>query len=214
MVTVVVPVPPVPGAAAVVAVLALVEQGVHEAAVGRHRATEVLGLGRPVAVRVPHPPGIPVVLDHARVLHRDVVGALVEVVDGVTALAHDRRDQRVGLVDRAPRVVDELALDLLPVAAEALAGLGVERPEVELLVPLAALGQLGLGLALGARPVEHAVVLGSERLLQLLGAFPPREHESAAGQQQHDDHHDDDDQHGHDSPSVGHWFMAASFVGR
>src|SRR5205085_8480121 len=97
---------------------------------------------------------------------RDVRRPLLEVLDRIAALAHHLLDQRVGLADRAARVVDEAGLRDLPRLDVALPRARDERPDVELRAALLPLGQLGLGLPLGRRLGDGAFVLGPEALLE------------------------------------------------
>src|SRR5262245_10657840 len=81
---------------------------------------------------------------HAQVLGRDVLAAaplaLEPLALGGEALgqpAHDFRDQLVGLLDRAPRIVDEVRLDRLPAAL--VAGVLVALEQLRRAVALVAL---------------------------------------------------------------------------
>ena len=90
--------------------------------------------------------GRPVVLDHDRMLDGDVRGAAIEILrDGIATLAHHLADERVGLADRRRRLIDERALRPSPALGEALARLGLELADLELLMSLTPLAQLALG---------------------------------------------------------------------
>ena len=71
-----------------------------------------------------------VILDHRRIVDGDVVGALLEVIDGISAGDEDGIDESVGLSDGAGGIVDEAALDGGPIFGEALAVGGRERTKV------------------------------------------------------------------------------------
>ena len=77
-----------------------------------------------------------VVVDDLRVVDRDVRGPLVEIVDGVTPLAHHLSHQTVGDADRCRGVVHEPGLHLLPAGGELRVRRRRERNDVEF-VPLA-----------------------------------------------------------------------------
>src|SRR5215467_4058289 len=59
-----------------------------------------------------------VVHDDIRVVHRDVLDALLEVANGISASLHDVPDQPIGLEHRPGRLIDESRLDLLPFVGE------------------------------------------------------------------------------------------------
>jgi hypothetical protein len=135
---------------------------------------------------------VPVVLDHLRVVDRDVGGALVEVLDRVAPLGHHRLDQAVGARDSPAWVVDELRLHSLPALQITVAGCLGERLDLELLPAFFARLQLGLRVTLRIGLAERALVFGAELLLQ--PACPP------ARQRLPDDHckdgnNGDGDQH-------------------
>src|SRR5215218_3005871 len=133
-----------------------------------------------------------VVLDHLRVIDRHVGGALLELVgDRVAALAHDLDDERVGLADGGGGLVDEPPLRGAPALDVAVARAGVELADLELLAALAALLQLGLGLAaVAAALLDGALVLGAEALLQLLGLPLAHQQDGSDHRGDHDDRQD------------------------
>ena len=143
--------------------------------------------------------GPPVVADEVGLGDREVVRAAPAVLDRVAALAHDRHQQGVGVLDGPAGVVDEPTLDLLPVRPQALALGGLQRPELVLVVAFLALLQLLLGLLAVARLGDPALVLGAELLDELLLLAPARQDEggdTGDGQQHHhDDDHDGDGAH-------------------
>src|SRR4051794_25964829 len=123
-------------------ILALAEQLVEEGAIVLHRAPQLFGravaeLGGPCEAV-----SVAVVLDHLRMVDREVRGALVEVLDGVAPVRHDGLDPPVGLVPRPVRVVDEAGLNALPFGRVALTRSGCERPDVERIPPFGTRGQL------------------------------------------------------------------------
>jgi hypothetical protein len=143
-----------------------------------------------------------VVLDDHRVVDRHVGGALLEVLgDRIAALAHDLGDQLVGLGHGGPGLVDEAPLGRRPALGVVLALVGIELADLELRPPLAALGELGLGLAAVAAVGDDAAVLGPEVVLQLMG--PPAAHE------QHGEHDDGDHEDRHDYPGHDESFPTA-----
>jgi hypothetical protein len=56
----------------------------------------------------------PIALDELRMIDRDVVGSLFEVVHRIPALAHHCGDELVRLGDRCGRVIDEIRLHARP----------------------------------------------------------------------------------------------------
>ena len=59
---------------------------------------------------------LPVALGDFGMVHRQVVGTLVEVVDGVAAGRHDVDDEPIRVAHRAAGVIDGLALDVRRIA--------------------------------------------------------------------------------------------------
>ena len=140
-----------------------------EGAVVAHRLPQALrGTAVPL-VGVSEPVTFAIVLDDQRVVDRDVGSLLLEVVDRIPAVAHDRLDQAVGPRDRGTRLVDELALQNLPALEVPLARCACERPDLELAPTLLARGQLGLGRMLAFRGAHRAVVLRPELAAQPVG---------------------------------------------
>ena len=103
-----------------------------------------------------------VALDDLRMVDRDERRAVVEVLDRVAAVAHHVLDEAIGIVDRRGRIVDELGLRSLPGVHVARAGQRRERPQLELVVAVLALAQIGLGGLAVAGAIDGAVVLGPE----------------------------------------------------
>ena len=161
-----------------------------------HRLAQVLGAG--VALRGANGDAVrgAVVLDDHGMVDRHVCSALLEVLgDGVAALAHDLRDERVGLGHRGRRLIDEGPLRRGPALGVALARRGFQFADLELRASVATLGQFGLRFTAVPAIGEDASVFGTEILLQLLRS--PAAHEQH-GEHDHDDHEDRHDDPGHD----------------
>jgi hypothetical protein len=181
-------VPALPGAA-------VVEHRVDERPERGERGAQVLGARAALPMGGDDALGLAVVLDEVGLGDREVVGPAPPVLDRVAALAHDRHEQRVGVLDRAARVVDEPALHLLPVRVEALALLRLQRAQLVLVVAVLALAQFLLGLLAVAGLLDAALVLGPELVGELTSSPSLGEDERGdAGDDQH--HHDDDDHDG------------------
>ena len=100
--------------------------------------------------------------------------ALVEVFDRV---AHHLLDQAVGVTDRPFGVVHEPRLCVVPFAGVAVAGLVLERPDLELVTPLLPLpGQVGLGRAPSRREAESDLAERQKRRDEL--EIRPLEHQA------------------------------------
>ena len=74
----------------------------------------------------------PVVVHDLRMVNGDVRGSPVEIVDGITPLAHHLSHQTVGDTDGRRGVVDESGLHLLPAGGEFRVRRRRERNNVEL----------------------------------------------------------------------------------
>src|SRR3954464_10157747 len=169
---------------------ALAEKLVEEGAIVLHRAPQVFGravseLGGPCEAVA-----VAIVLDHLRMIDREVRGALVEVLDRIPAVRHDGLDQAVGLVHRAARVVDEAGLNALPFGHVALTRSRGERPDVERISPFGARGKLRLRVALAACPLDRTLVLLAEAALQRLR---PASRQRLPHDERNDDDGGDDD---------------------
>src|SRR4029453_4948364 len=114
----------------------VLQQLLEQRPVVHQRLAQVLGGGLGAVVAGGDGVGGPVVVHHLGVVDRDVGGPLLEVVDRVAAVAHDRGDQPVGLAGGLGRLVDELGLGVAPGLEVAGAGLGLERDDVEALATL------------------------------------------------------------------------------
>src|SRR5690348_6817425 len=147
------------------------EELVEKRAVVAHRLSQVLGRLVSVRARLREPVTFPVVLDHARVIDRDVAGPLLEVLDRIPALRHHRLDEAVRGRNGTARIVDELSLNGLPVPKVAIARRLRKRLDVEPAAAFLARVQLRFGIALRIRRVDEPVVLRPETLLQ--PAAPP-----------------------------------------
>jgi hypothetical protein len=92
-----------------------------------------------------------------------VCGALLEVLrDRIAALAHDLRDERIGLGHRRRRLIDEGPLRRCPALGIALARGGFQFADLELRASVAALGQFGLRLSAVAAVGEDTPVFGTD----------------------------------------------------
>src|SRR6266508_2297259 len=156
---------------------AVVDEGLAKVLGGRLRA--LVGLGDGVRRAV--------VVDHLRMVHRDVGRALLEILDRVAALAHDLVDQPVGAAGRLGRRVDEARLDHAPLLEVAVARAGLQRHDAQLLATRAAVVELMLGRLAAARVPDRSVVLRPELVAEPRGALPA-EHQPCERER-----HDDDD---------------------
>ena len=139
--------------------------------------------------------GAVVLHDHGMV-DRDVCSALLEVLGhGVAALAHDLRDERIGLGHRGRGLIDKGPLRGGPALGVPFARCGFQFADLELRASVAALGQFGLRFTAVPAIREDASVFGTEILLQLLRS--PTAHEQH-GEHDHDDHEDRHDDPRHD----------------
>jgi hypothetical protein len=104
-----------------------------QVAVVDHRLAQVFRAGVAAGVPQRHVMGDAVVGDEARVVDRQVGGALLEVGDRIAAGRHHLADQLVGAGDRRTGVVDELGLHMAP-AVDVTVGLdGGQAADVEAL---------------------------------------------------------------------------------
>src|SRR5690348_475488 len=114
--------------------------------------------------------------------------ALLEVAHGVPARLHELRNEVIGFAYRAPWIVDEPRLYLLPLRDEPLALVDRELPDGILVDTLLAFGQDGLSAR--ALFTDGAVVLGAKALTQRLG--PASAHDVPEHRHHdHDGNHDD-----------------------
>jgi hypothetical protein len=97
-----------------------------------HRLAQLFGLPCAARVRLAEPVLGAVVLDHSRMVDRHVGRALLEALDRIAALRHDRLDQLVGGGDGAAGIVDEVRLHCLPLLEVPVSGGRRQRPDVEL----------------------------------------------------------------------------------
>jgi hypothetical protein len=79
--------------------------------------SELLGVGIAARVAQRDHVGRAIVLDHARVVDRNIGCALLEVADRIAACRHDLANKLIGLVGGAGRIVHELGLNGLPAVA-------------------------------------------------------------------------------------------------
>jgi hypothetical protein len=92
-----------------------------------------------------------VVLDDVRMIHRNVVRALLEIGDRIPAGFHSFGDQTVGFHDRSLRIVDKTRLIRAPLLHEPFAVARIQRVNFQLLDALFAPLQFGLSAPLSSR---------------------------------------------------------------
>jgi hypothetical protein len=175
----------------------LVEQG----AVVHERLAQLFGTDA-MSVRVSGgcvalPGGMrgPVMLNDLGMVGGDELSALTEVAHGVAAVLHHVNDQPVRLIQRTAGLVDEIGLHRLPASGVAIAGRGIELPDVESVSPTGHVAQVPLRITFAASGGYLAVVLGTEPLLQVRPAAP-----AGGYRQRHDDRKYDDPE---DDPGNG-----------
>ncbi len=78
---------------------------------------ELLGVSTAGGLGLRHRVRLAIVLNHIRVVDGDVVHAVLEVVNRVSAVAHDLDHQVVGALDGLRGLVDEPVLDVRPLLA-------------------------------------------------------------------------------------------------
>ena len=88
-----------------------------------HRLTKVLGVGLPVLVARSDLATRAVVVDHVRVIDRQIVEPPVGVVHRVAAAAHHLTDEAIGLHDSRARLIHELRLHVRHAAVKRSASL-------------------------------------------------------------------------------------------
>ena len=135
--------------------------------------------------------GCAVVFDDARVIDGEIGGALLELGDGIAASGHEEIDEPVGLVDGLAGSVDEAGLYGAPLGDEALALVCAQFAEGEFFDAFGTLEKCGLCTG-GSGLADGAVVLGTEAILQLLGAAPAGDKPSDQQQADDDDGCDDE----------------------
>jgi hypothetical protein len=132
-----------------------------------HRLTQLLRTGLSVVSPDRDPVGRSIILDHHRMVYGYVGGPLIEVVvNRIAPVVHHALYQLMGLANRTYRLIDEVALSRRPLRQVALAGGGIERPDLKLTDSLTTIGQLLLGGALIAPLRDDAAVLRPEVILQ------------------------------------------------
>src|SRR6266498_1968889 len=114
-----------------------------------------------------------VVLDDLWMVDRDVGRTGLEVVHRIPALGHHRLDQLVRRRDGGGRAVHELRLNRLPLVRVALPRRARQRPDLELLAPLLARGELGLRGSLVVGRSDRPFVFRAEVTPELLAPTPP-----------------------------------------
>ena len=121
-----------------------------------------------------------VVLDHMRMVDRNVLGSFIEVLERITACGHDLRHEVVRLADRGVGIVDETCLDPSPLIGERVGLLTAERMQLEPIYAVRTLAEGGLSLGRRSRLANHSVVFRPEPLQELLAKLAaqvrPRRH--------------------------------------
>jgi hypothetical protein len=157
-----------------------------------HRYAKVFRGRLPTLLADSNVVGRSVVLDHVRMIHRHVGGALLEVSDGITTNLHEVGDETVGFDHGALGVVHEASLIRTPRVGESIPVLGRERLDVQLLNALDAVAELTLGVARVAVLADESLVLGTELPSQLFRTSLLDEHERDDDHGQRNEHADDD----------------------
>src|SRR5262245_14413962 len=88
-------------------VFTVLEQILEQGAIVDHRLAQVLRRRRAATVTLGNVARAPIVVDHGRVVDREVGRAPIEIADRIAACLHDFFDQRVGTRYRATRIVHE-----------------------------------------------------------------------------------------------------------
>lgn len=137
--------------------LAHLEQFVDERAIVDDRLAQVLGVGLAAVVAPRNRVRGPVVLDHRRMVDRNVGRPVLEVADRLAAAQHQFAHQLIGFRQRAFRVVDEAHLQAAPRLAEMGCVRRGQRHDVQLLHALFTRPQFGLGLGHVAMTVQRTL---------------------------------------------------------
>ena len=167
------------------------QQVVEERAVVHHRPPQVFGLDAAAGVPFRDHVGGPVLLDHMRMIDRDVSGSLVEIPHRVAAVAHHILDQRVRLRDGCRRVVHELGLRLSPFREVSVPLACRQRLDLVVLDAFLARLELALRLPLVAGRLQRSLVFRPVSLGQMLGPIALSHH--PRHRTNHDDRHQDDE---------------------
>ncbi len=147
----------------------------------------------------------PVVLDHLRMVDRDVSRTLLEIVYRITAFAHHLGHQTVRLTDRFRRVVDEPRLCHPPRLDIARPGLRRQLTDLELVVFAFARKQFPLRCALAARCFDGVLVLRPELFSEPFTALLTHHRHTHDHREQHDDQGD----HCNDDPTPCRHFLTS-----
>ena len=143
------------------------EQVVEQRSEVDHRLTQLLGADLSVVSLDGDPVGRSIILDYHRMLHGYVGRSLFEVlIDRIAAVVHHSLHELMGSADGTHRLIHEIALSRRPLRQIALAGGGIERPNLELSHSLTAIGQLLLGNTLVASLRHDTAVFRPELILQ------------------------------------------------
>ena len=107
-----------------------------------------------------------VVLDHDRMVHGQVRGTALEVLEWIAARRHHLRDELIGVPDRALRIVDKSRLDATPFTGERADLFLGELVQVETADAVGALPQNRV-CTLGTDSLNGSFVLGAEAFAQV-----------------------------------------------
>ena len=94
-----------------------------------HRLAEILGAGLPSLVPRDNFATRAVVIQHVRVIDREVVEPAIAVAHGISTIAHHITEEAIGVDDGAPRVVYKSRLHAPPCDLETLGVLARQRPD-------------------------------------------------------------------------------------
>jgi hypothetical protein len=133
-----------------------------------------------------------VILDDHRMVNRQVICTLVEVFKGIATRGHHLRDELIGFVHGAVRVVHEARLNATPLSDKRFGLILSELAQVETADALGALPQNGLG-ACRADGLNGSFVFGSETFAQIHAPAPARVSPGGQPEQQHNE--TDTDEH-------------------
>jgi len=132
-----------------------------------------------------------VILNHDRMINRQVVRAQIELCKWVTPRGHHLRDELVGLGDSAVGVVHEARLDATPFARKRLRLIVSELAKIETADALGALSENRIGLS-GTDGLDGSLVLGSKAFAQVRAAAPRRVSPGGKPQQDGNDGYTDE----------------------
>jgi hypothetical protein len=132
-----------------------------------------------------------IVLDHIRVVDRDVGRSLVEIVHRITAFAHYLGHQTIRIPYRPRRIVDERGLHRAPVFDVLGPRVRSQHNDVELLSLSLAGDELLFGGALFTGLYDGSVILWTEVTLQSFGSLAAAHCARDEHRQRNQDHRGD-----------------------